>query len=160
MDKVTVHSAQRTILANSKIEKAIGAATILRRELDKVTGWRAKAISDLICDKDGALRKIDSPNDMFRVVDAVGLRDDHFNNSYFKILLRRLQLVALLLILFLTVVFCLFMWKGRSREFRSSQAKRNRVRSVRMPRLLAKQKARGRVLEYSELSIRADARSR
>jgi 8-oxo-dGTP pyrophosphatase MutT (NUDIX family) len=107
---VTVHSAQRTILANSKIEKAIGAATALRRELDKVTGWRAKAISDLICDKDGALRKFDCPNDIFRVVDAVGLRDDHFNNSYFKILLRRRHLVVLLLILFLTVVFCLFMW--------------------------------------------------
>jgi hypothetical protein len=78
--------------------------------LDKVTGWRAKAISDLICDKDGALRKIDSPNDIFSVVDAVGLRDDHFNNAYFKILLRRRHLVLLLLILFLTVVFCLFMW--------------------------------------------------
>jgi hypothetical protein len=78
--------------------------------LDKVTGWRAKAISDLICDKDGALRKIDSPSDIFRVVDAVGLRDDHFNNSYFKILVRRRHLVVLLLILFLTVLFCLFMW--------------------------------------------------
>jgi hypothetical protein len=82
-----------------------------------VTGWRAKAISDLICDKEGALRKIDSPNDIFRVVDAVGLRDDHFNNSYFKILLRRRYLVVLLLILLLTVVFCIFMWPPAVKAF-------------------------------------------
>jgi hypothetical protein len=108
---VNVHLARRTALANSKdIPKANHVAISLRHELGKITGWRSKAISDLICDKDGRLRSIDSDEVILRLANAVWLRDDYANNSYFKILLRRRHLLTLFLLLVLAILGCLFIW--------------------------------------------------
>src|SRR5207237_3385077 len=54
---VSLQSAHRAMLLNSQIPDGLHLAAIeLRREADKVSGWRAKAIMDLICDEKGELR--------------------------------------------------------------------------------------------------------
>jgi hypothetical protein len=104
---ISTLSAQRAILANSDNKKrVVRAAIALRREAeDKITGWRAKAISDLICEK-GDLRS-DLMDDPDRVIQAVALRDDYTHNNYFKILLRRRHLMQVFCILWTAILACL-----------------------------------------------------
>lgn len=71
---------------------------------------RSKAISDLICNRNGDLLSINSPDDVFRLADAAWLRDDYTNNSYFKILLRRRHLCTLFVLLLLAIIGSLFIW--------------------------------------------------
>jgi 8-oxo-dGTP pyrophosphatase MutT (NUDIX family) len=107
---VNLHLARRAALANLKdFAKANRVAMSLRQELDKITGWRSKAISGLICNN-GQLRHIASPEGVRTLADAAWLRDDYANNSYFKILLRRRHLLMLFLLLVLAVLGCLFKW--------------------------------------------------
>jgi hypothetical protein len=97
-------------LNSTDFKMARRTASRLRRETEKVTGWRAKAISDLICDKKGRLRNIDSQSEIFRVADALGLRDDLHTTAYFKIALRRRHLVNLFLLLLFAIAGCLLTW--------------------------------------------------
>jgi hypothetical protein len=100
-------AAQRDILSNPHdTERIKRTAITLRREGDKITGWRAKAIRDLICGPEGDLIPICSEQ-LMRVIDAVALRDDFHQNTWFKILLRRRHLFSLFLILWITIVVCL-----------------------------------------------------
>jgi hypothetical protein len=105
-------SAQRAILSNPHNPKRIQrAAVVLRREADKITGWRAKAIQDLICDPNGKLIAFNTDDELMRVIDAVALRDDFSQNTWFKIVLRRRHLFSLFLILWLAILFVLlFSW--------------------------------------------------
>jgi len=105
-----VLSAQRAILSNTgDAERAQRVAITLRREADKITGWRAKAIQDLICEPNGNLIPVSKgDNDkLMRVVDAVALRDDFSQNIWFKILLRRRNLRSLFLLIWAGVSLCL-----------------------------------------------------
>ena len=98
---VSLQSAHRAMLLNSKVPEGLQLAAIeLRREADRVSGWRAKAIADLICDEKGDLRTdIFTGPARMRVINALALRDDQFQTNYFKILLRRRHLFWLFLLL-------------------------------------------------------------
>lgn len=108
-------SAQRSLLSNpddpDRVERA---AIALRREAEKVTGWRAKAIEDLICSSKGELRQDLQTRPLNkqvheRVISALGLRDDRFHTTYFKILLRRRHLFQLFLAVWIGVATCLLL---------------------------------------------------
>lgn len=104
---LSISAAQRAILANPENRKRIELVAIsLRREADKLSGWRAKAISDLLCGPKGELRP-DIAEDPERVIRAVELKDDYSHNNYFKIALRRRHLRQLLGILCLAIVVCM-----------------------------------------------------
>lgn len=96
---IAVTAAQRALLSDpNEFDQLQRVAIALRREAAKLTGWRAKAIDDLICDSKGTLLPTlkEEPG---RVIDALALRDDQFHTTYFKIGLRRrhLRLVSLIL---------------------------------------------------------------
>jgi hypothetical protein len=101
-------SAQRAILSNPHNPKRIQRAAIaLRREADKITGWRAKAIQDLICDSSGKLIAFNTDDELMRVIDAMALRDDFAQNTWFKIVLRRRHLFSLSMILWIGIALVL-----------------------------------------------------
>jgi hypothetical protein len=102
-------SAQRAILSNPKNPERIKRVAItLRREADKITGWRAKAIDDLMAEPKGAPAPADARES---VIDAVALRDDFSQNTWFKILLRRRHLSNLFVILWSAIVlFWVLSW--------------------------------------------------
>jgi hypothetical protein len=96
-------AAQREILSDpNDIDRLLYAAIVLRQELDKVGGWRAKAIADLVCDDKGHLQS-SLKQEPRRVIEAIALRDDSFNTTYFKILLRRRSLTQLFLLLLVVI---------------------------------------------------------
>lgn len=106
---VALQSAQRAMLANpADSDKIARVAIVLRREAEKVSGWRSDAIKDLICGPQGELLTSLTAQPE-RVLDALGLRDDQFNTTYFKILLRRRHLFHLFLLLFLSLLICLLL---------------------------------------------------
>jgi hypothetical protein len=99
-------AAQRAILSKpNNWQRLERTATVLRHEAErKITGWREKAIRDLICDSNGKLIKVDNEERAMRVLDAVALRDDFSQNNWFKIVLRRRYLFTLCMILW-SVIF-------------------------------------------------------
>jgi hypothetical protein len=100
-------TAQRAILSNpDNTRRIMHVAIALRREADKITGWRAKTIFDLICGPKGELRP-DLMDDPERVIQAVALRDDYSHNNYFKIALRRRHLRQLFRIMLIAILACL-----------------------------------------------------
>ena len=106
---ISLQAAQRAALLNPSDPDALQRAAIqLRRDIERVSGRRAKMINDLICDAKGDLR-----TDIFagplrmRVVDALVLRDDQFQTDYFKIMLRRRHLSLLFALLLLGIGICL-----------------------------------------------------
>jgi hypothetical protein len=103
---ISVLSAQRALLSNPTDTGNIERTAIsLRREADKITGWRAKAIEDLLAaPKDEPQGR--STLDAARLISAVALRDDQFHTTYFKIMLRRRQLFQLFLVLWISVMAC------------------------------------------------------
>lgn len=106
---VALLSAQREMLAGSPDpQRILRAAIALRREMVKISGWRAKAIEDLICGADGELRP-DIQSEPGRVIDALALRDDQFHTTYFKILLRRRHLLQLFLALGTGILLCVLL---------------------------------------------------
>lgn len=111
---VAIQSAQRAALvASDDYERAKRVADALRSELaekEKITGWRAKAASELINDKDGKPESIRSKADVLRVADALWLRDEQFNTTYHRIVLRRRHLQSLFVLLSLAIVFCFWRW--------------------------------------------------
>lgn len=112
---VSLMAAQRAMLSNpNDPDRLRRTAITLRREAEKVTGWRAKAIEDFICGPKGklldGLAKVDgkpiTPSLCQRVIDAVALRDDHASTDYLKILLRRRSLIQLFLVLLVGIIAC------------------------------------------------------
>lgn len=103
---VSASAAQRAILSNpANPERAERAAISLRYEADKITGWRAKAIADLIRPAKGGA----APNPVEqqqRIVQAVALRDDYYQNNYLKIALRRSHLARLARFLWAGILIC------------------------------------------------------
>jgi hypothetical protein len=110
-----VLSAQRAILSNPHNPKRIErAAIVLRREADKITGWRAKAIQDLICSSNGKLISFTGDDKLTQeslkgVIEAIALRDDFSQNTWFKIVLRKRHLFSLFLILWLAIALVLIL---------------------------------------------------
>lgn len=102
---IALAAAQRFMLLNlKKRHRVLRAGLVLRREADKVTGWRADAIADLL---DGIDELCETAEDVDeRVIDAIALRDDSANTTYFKILLRRRSLFQLFLLLWSGVFIC------------------------------------------------------
>jgi ADP-ribose pyrophosphatase YjhB (NUDIX family) len=107
---IAINAAQRAILANSRDPDRISRAAIsLRREAkNKVSGWRSKAIDDLICTPDGELLP-SLQTDTNRVIDAVALRDDYTQTQYHRISLRRRHLRQLFFVLLLGLGACLLL---------------------------------------------------
>lgn len=92
-------SARRALLEDpnqATRRQFVGAA--LAREAVKLEGWRAKAVTDLLCDDKGVLRG-DLGTDIGRLVAAVELRDDYHITLYFKISVRRRHLLNLFAII-------------------------------------------------------------
>jgi hypothetical protein len=99
---ISTHAAQRAILSNPENpERAVRAAVALRHEAEKVTGWRAKAITDLLGNSNGCI-----PVDQQLIVEAIAVRDDYFRNNYFKISLRRRHLVQVACFLWTGILAC------------------------------------------------------
>jgi hypothetical protein len=99
---VALQSAHRMLLQRNDTASLSSAVITLRREVDKIPGWRAAAIKELLGDEQATLE----PN---RVIAALSLRDDEFNTTYFKILLRRHHLFNLFLILIVGIGLCLLL---------------------------------------------------
>lgn len=105
-----LQSAQRELLA-CDIGKAQRAAAALRREAEKITGWRGKAIVHFLDKAKGP--EPDKPSDVDWILDAIALRDDYFRTTYFKIMLRRSHLRRLSLVLTATLaIFLALCWLG------------------------------------------------
>ena len=106
----SLQSAQRELLARD-FDKAQRAAVVLRREADKISGWRAKAIVDLLDKAKGSDQN--KPWDIDWLLDALALRDEYFQTTYFRIALRRRHLrrvsLGLVAILAFFLVLC---WCG------------------------------------------------
>ncbi len=104
-------SAKRAMLSGFRDQNKIERVAIaLRREANKLSGWRAKAIEDLICGKDGkVLADVSSEALRMRVIDALVIRDDQYHTTAFKILLRRRHLFHLFLILWISIALCLLL---------------------------------------------------
>jgi len=101
-----VAACERALLWNPKAsEKVKNAALALRLELGKISGWRSKAITELICDPKGKLRaNIASPKLRGSVIYAIELRDDYFQTTYFKIMMRRRHLIRLSFVLVIGIL--------------------------------------------------------
>lgn len=85
-------AGQRAILMNPQaLDRVQRAALALRREAAvKIDGWRGKAIADLLYDANGELITVsDGDRDAMRVIDAIAVRDDNSQNTWYKIMLRR-----------------------------------------------------------------------
>jgi uncharacterized membrane protein len=103
---VSASAAQRAILSNpANPERAERAAISLRYEAEKITGWRAKAIADLIRPAKGDAAP-DPVKQQRRIVEAVSLRDDYYQNNYLKIALRRSHLARLARFLWTGILIC------------------------------------------------------
>jgi hypothetical protein len=98
-------------LLNSKDPERLQLAAIeLRRETEKkLSGWRAKAIVDLICDDKGEVRTDIAKDHPTRIINALAVRDDQFQTDYFKILLRRRHLFWLFLLLIAAIMASLLL---------------------------------------------------
>lgn len=106
---ISLHAAQReAVLDPDDLDALQRAAIQLRCDLERVSGRRAKTITDLICDAKGELRTdIYSGPLRSRVIDALALRDDQYQTDYFKIMLRRRHLFLLFVLLVLGIGICL-----------------------------------------------------
>jgi hypothetical protein len=103
---ISTHAAQRAILSNPENpERAVRAAVALRREKEKVTGWRANVITDLIGDSNGCT-PVDIAKHQRHIVEALAVRDDYFRNNYFKISLRRRHLIQVACFLWFGILAC------------------------------------------------------
>ena len=107
-----LQSAKRELLACDD-GKAWRAAAALRQELEagKMTEWRKKTIVEFLAKaEEQKSMKLDS---RAWIIDAIRLRDESFQTTYFKIALRRyyLRSMTLLLTAFL-VIFLALSWTG------------------------------------------------
>jgi hypothetical protein len=101
----SVAAAHRALLADPNNSGALeDALTGLRREVEKITGWRAKAITDLIGTPENKL--VSAPfteRTRAQAIAAIAYRDEYFQTDYFKILLRHQHLKLLSALLWSTI---------------------------------------------------------
>ena len=100
---MSVQAAQRELVSSEEDERALHriASVLLREaETDKVGGWRAKAIRDLLC-TDGKMKSGLTVGDL---VAAMAVRDDKYNTTFRRVELRRGHLLNLLAILLMAIV--------------------------------------------------------
>jgi hypothetical protein len=92
---VELKAAQRSMIFDSSDkEGAASLATTLRQDaLALDLGRRRAAMLDLLCDKDVLRPNIGS--EPARIAKAAELLDDHFDTQYYRIELRRRQLISL-----------------------------------------------------------------
>lgn len=85
-------SANRLMVLDGDYPKGpqLAATELLRESEKKLSGWRAEAVRDLICDDKG--KRLRTDLDKESVVYALKIRDDQFETDYFKIILRRWHL--------------------------------------------------------------------
>jgi len=110
---MSLAAAKRAMLSSPRDPELVArVATLLFHENEKLSGRRAKAVKDLICDEQGDLLQTLSKTPE-RVIDAVAIRDDQYQTTYFKILLRRRHLFQLFLVLLVAIVaLVVFSWFG------------------------------------------------
>lgn len=78
-------------------------AATLRREAEGLSGRRGRAMTDLLCDENGALRS-GLASERARIVEAAALRDDYFDTQYYRIELRRRHLINLFWLLLASMI--------------------------------------------------------
>jgi uncharacterized membrane protein len=101
-------AGQRAVLSNPhNLDRIDRIAVSLNRESDKITGWRAKAIHDLLQEYIRCDEGQNKTEDPMRIIDAVALRDDYFQNVWLKIQLRRRHMLSLSIIIWLSIIICL-----------------------------------------------------
>ncbi len=93
------HAARRMSIHGLDNEDLKHLASIIRNESDKLTSWRKKSVLELLENKDKP--KI-NPNNS-EVYHASLLRDDHFNNQYYKMGLLRGQIKLLSIIMLIII---------------------------------------------------------
>jgi 8-oxo-dGTP pyrophosphatase MutT (NUDIX family) len=109
---MAVLNAQRALLEDPSDPADISRIAItLRRENEKLEGWRAKAIADLLGDSKGG-NPAELVRDPRRVIDALALRDDASHTTYFRIELRRRHLRQLFSVLLVALAACLVLAYG------------------------------------------------
>lgn len=89
-----LHAAQREEILGYEPDELKERSLMLRYEAEKLSGWRKDIIYKLIGKPDAP---IDSSISNMTLFKAVQVRDEHYNNKYFKIALRRGNLIVLLL---------------------------------------------------------------
>jgi hypothetical protein len=92
------------LLPNNQQDPETVAKELLRETEAKLTGWRAKAITDLISNGEGEAKE---ELDWETVVHALKIRDDQFATDYFKLVLRRHHLETIIAVLVACVLAAL-----------------------------------------------------
>jgi hypothetical protein len=102
---IALTEAKQSMLRGPLSPQAANTIAItLRREADaKLSGWRAKAVRDLICDAENEVR-VDLADRRENLVEALRLLDDQFETTRHRISLRRRHLQNLLCFLLLALV--------------------------------------------------------
>jgi hypothetical protein len=88
-----LHAAQREEILGYESEELKERALMLRYEVVKLSGWRKNIVYELIGKPDTPIDSSMSNRALFK---AVQVRDEYYNNKYFKIALRRRNLIILL----------------------------------------------------------------
>jgi 8-oxo-dGTP pyrophosphatase MutT (NUDIX family) len=98
------HAARRMSFYGLDKEELRHMACIMRNEAEKLTSWRRKTVMDLLGTKE---RPVKYP-DRTTIYHAALLRDDHFDNQYYKIGLLRgqIKLLAILMLGIISVIIC------------------------------------------------------
>lgn len=105
--------AHRALLKGKNDKGQIERVAIsLNHEREKVKGWRAGAIKELLCDRRGNLLT-GKTLEVDRVIDALAHRDDYYQNDWHKIELRRTHLVSLFAVLLLGVLATIILSAAR-----------------------------------------------
>jgi hypothetical protein len=100
---MALNAALRSLLERPGADEEVEAkALTLRREMVKMSGWRVKAIADLLGDHNSKPTKAS-------VIHALALRDDQSATNYFKIMLRRRHLISLFAFMSLGLLICLLL---------------------------------------------------
>lgn len=97
-----LHAAQREEVHGYNEDEIRDRAVALRYEAKKLSGWRRDIVYEL-------LGKVSENADgkkpgRIQVYRAAQVRDEHYNNKYFKIMLRRKNLAVLFIVLLLLVI--------------------------------------------------------
>jgi 8-oxo-dGTP pyrophosphatase MutT (NUDIX family) len=111
MEKDDIDAAWRCFHAAARMEifgydeaELASVAMMLRREAEKLKDWRRKAVYDLIGHAEPPKGQGGVTPDAKRLYLAALIRDDHYDNQYFKISLRRSNLRVLTPILLFGII--------------------------------------------------------
>lgn len=98
------HTARRMTIYGLDTEDLKHMSSILRNEAEKLTSWREKTVLELLGTKENPVK---NPGRSL-VYHAALLRDDHFDNQYYKIGLLRgqIKLLAILMMIIISGIIC------------------------------------------------------